>query len=737
MNPNDPNVSNSGPTDNTPTTAAADTGGTNPQAPQTVASQTPTPQPANTTPQTQTPTQLPPSGTMQPTPLQPQQTTQPAQPKMVSNPAPVSTLPQSPEVSAAVQHASGIHQVLTALAGGNPIRTTIDPTTGVVSRKEVPVSNARLGMSIALAALTGAFNGLAQHGPGAKGVAAAQGFNAGVQQQQQAKAQAEAQAQADADSQAKAYARQAATFEANSRGILNVSNAEALGADAIDKLVAINRTSGILDPDSDSVDNNGIPLTQAELQSKLADGSISFGDALGPVAGRVEVSNPDGSKRWEATHLVIKDPAGLVTVTPEAWKMYSDAGVPGFSSNTSIGQNGVGIKRSIVQTANEQVASKTLVEHRLGDLKTELAGTPFADKVPTSIDFTQPGVRKAMTAYQKYVSHNADNLMDAYAALQQMGADKRNPTTGQLQPNPDAKFVDAAATALGGWPLLRAAHDQIAANTKSTEEFNIIDTEAKAESVLSSPKKFSNDQVSAARNFVRLTQTLGVTKASDEARARAVAEGKDTEAMQKTGVNPITGERLSLANAPDSMLVTSTGTVVPQNQQSLYKPSATETQTADTARQVLAITKDLRTMVANDPRLAGPIAGRTVKAFAKIGIGTDEAQKFIGSISLLQSAATKMHTGRFSVPMIDKMNALVNQDMNPDQFRGALDSLEPVAQRYANEDQLRTVASYRQQQQQATQPNVVPQGAQAVRVKGVVTGYALNGKYTAFPTGSK
>jgi hypothetical protein len=501
-----PDFTNDQSATNAPITSAPDTGGTNPQASQPTAQpQTPTPQPVQATPVAQT------SQARQPSSTQPSARQQP-QTGMASNPYPVDPNANHP----AVRVASILNSVGQALAGGARTVTRVDPVTGETTRSVMPLSNKQIGLALAASALSGAFNGLAQKGPGAQGAAAASGFQQGFAQQQAIKQQQEAQAQSDAETQSKLYARQAATFEANSRTILNTSQAEAHGADTIDKLVAINRASGILDVDSDSVDNGGTPVTQAELQQKIKDGSISFSDTLGPIAGRVEVTAPDGSKHWEATHLLIKDPAGLVTVTPEAWKMYSDAGVPGFSANTTIGEQGAQIKRSIIQNANEQVASKTLVESRLKDLKTELAGTQYADQVPTSIDFTQPGVRKALQAYQKYVSHNSDNLADPFAALQAMGADTRNPTTGAMEPNSDAKFVDAAASALGGWSVLQAAHNQIAADKKNTEQFSIIDSETKAEAVLSAPKKFSSDQVSAAKNFVSLSQQLGVSKAVSE-----------------------------------------------------------------------------------------------------------------------------------------------------------------------------------------------------------------------------
>ena len=48
-------------------------------------------------------------------------------------------------------------------------------------------------------------------------------------------------------------------------------------------------------------------MTQDELHDGVKSGKISATDSLGPVVGRVEVTDKDGTKRWEATHLIVKD----------------------------------------------------------------------------------------------------------------------------------------------------------------------------------------------------------------------------------------------------------------------------------------------------------------------------------------------------------------------------------------------------------------------------------------------
>jgi hypothetical protein len=178
---------------------------------------------------------------------------------------------------------------------------------------------------------------------------------------------------------------------------------------------------------------------------------------------------------------------------------------------------------------------------------------------------------------------------------------------------------------------------------------------------------------------------------------------------------------------------------------STYKPSQNEKQTADTARQVLAISSDLQKQLQANPNLAGPLSGRSKEGLAKLGFGDAQAQKFLDDISFLQSAATKMHTGRFSNEILKKMGDLIQPGMNAVQFGGALSSINDVASRYADEDQLRTVADFKRQTSTPMSPNPpggrpvqIPAGAQIGRdALGHVVGYKLNGQYVPLNGGQQ
>ena len=96
---------------------------------------------------------------------------------------------------------------------------------------------------------------------------------------------------------------------------------------------------------------------------------------------------------------------------------------------------------------------------------------------------------------------------------------------------------------------------------------------------------------------------------------------------------------------------------------------------------MLAISADLQSQIQKNPALAGPLSGRSKEGIAKLGFGDAQAQKFLDDLSFLQSAATKMHIGRFSNEILKKMGNLIQPGMNSDQFRGALSSINDVASR--------------------------------------------------------
>jgi hypothetical protein len=524
-------------------------------------------------------------------------------------------------------------------------------------------------------------------------------------------------AQEDVKNQQQAYNQKAVLAHLNGETAQNAAMAHSLDIDSLQKIIAANRASGlILDSDDPALDTKD-PITESELLKRMQDGSLNVTDKLGSLVGMTQTRGQDGTMHAEGLYQIVANPNTKVDVKPEEWDYWRANGVQGIPAKNP--DSAIQLTRTMKTGFANQAGAYALAQQRLDDMKTNLAGTANASQLPAKIDFSQPGIVPAFNAYKRYVSHNAENSADPYLALQQMGSDKRDPTSGALQPNPDAKYVNTIAQAYGGWPALLANHNQLDANQKVQDNFAVIDSADKADAVLAKPKQFTQDQVQAATRFNYITTQQGAEKAAQEARERAVATGADQEAMFRFGKNPITGEQLSLSNAPDSMMVDTHGQVVPQNLLSLYKPTAQERQTADTATAVLAKSADIRAAIAKNPNLAGPLAGRSKELLAKAGLGNAQAQEYLDDMSFLQTAAVKMHTGRFSVPIIEKMSKIIQPGMNVDQMNGALNSIDDIAKLYSNEDKFITVGDLKRQQNAAQQIfNAPPPGA-TMKVPGV------------------
>ena len=122
--------------------------------------------------------------------------------------APKPQLAVPPQVQKAHQGAHIVRAISDVLSP--PLVKTVYNPDGSSKQVRVPRSRGDIGMSIALAALTGAFAGLGERGPGHIGRAAQAGFQAGAQQRQNVQTSMDQQEQAD-------YNRKLSTAEYNMR----------------------------------------------------------------------------------------------------------------------------------------------------------------------------------------------------------------------------------------------------------------------------------------------------------------------------------------------------------------------------------------------------------------------------------------------------------------------------------------------------------------------------------------
>jgi hypothetical protein len=485
-------------------------------------------------------TNAPPIATEQPDPsLQTPQTTQPVassvvqlsqnpstQPQMVSNPTPADPNASHP----AVQGASIIHSIGQALAGGARTVTTVDPQTGVVTRSPVRLSSREIGMSIAAAALTGAFSGLGQRRPGATGAATTTGFSTVLQQQQAAKAQQEVQAQADADQQSKAWARSAAIASTNAQTALSTAEAESRGADTLEKIAATNK------PLIDAYDADGKVLahevTQDELMAGMQSGKYNSTAMLGPIEG-VRLL---GGGRVEATHAIIQDPAARVPLSQQAWDDYAANHVQGFQTGKTIG-SGLLVPGTVLARANEQKTMFQLSQLRHDEVTDALRSSDDpnvqkrADQVPSIGSLLDDpkrgaGLSSALTRAQAYFSHAdiSHGGRDLYESLQAMAQpskpDPNNPKA--VVPNKDAPFAQTVAAAFApdgsaqtGWQILKAYHEEV--------EPEQITNEAQAADMIASSAPNSRAAKYAAR-WIQSNTAQKVAIAGGEERARQAAK---------------------------------------------------------------------------------------------------------------------------------------------------------------------------------------------------------------------
>lgn len=208
-------------------------------------------------------------------------------------------------------------------------------------------------------------------------------------------------------------------------------------------------------------------------------------------------------------------------------------------------------------------------------------------------------------------------------------------------------------------------------------------------------KTVADTQEAQAGAKLKTAQTTEAYTNAHKAVAEMGVQGADK--MIDTGVNPYTHEQLNLLNAPDTMMVDQQGRPIPFKMLTAMKPSQQETNRADFANSVVHMLDSVDKLKAAGKLPNGPVTGLTKSMLAKAGLGDADAQKAINDISLIQSAATGAHVGgRFSVPVLQKMQGLLGMNMNDAQFQGAEDSIRDVMQGYVQSGGRHTVAQWKQ-----------------------------------------
>lgn len=439
--------------DGTGATAAPDTGGTNPQATTDSSSLDPKGASENGTPPhgpEQTAQQFPFPGQQDASQTQPQAPQGARDLSKAVEAVPATT--QTPEVTQAVQKASGIHAVIQALAGGPRIQTTIDPQTGSVSRRPVPLTTAQAGMGVALAALTGAFNGLAERGPGAKGRAAAEGFDLELQRKQQ-------EQKAQDEEASKTYARQAAIAQTNFTMHETAQRMAKLDYEFQKEQVA-DQASGLANVRAAGADFGVSGVLGKDLLPKY---NITKDNAL--MDGVTKSIGPDGQQLkdkygqplWEPTYTPL-DPTKKIALPPDAAQLLADHHIAGFFTTDANGKvvpkdfsGSALIKSGLYVNAMAQASAIKTTE---GQLNQQLSRLP--DNKENAVADVKAALGngtvsvKALQAFAPYASMPLDQ------ALTEMRKNKVDPQTiGQIA----SLIPQATQTALAKQRLDQANND--------------------------------------------------------------------------------------------------------------------------------------------------------------------------------------------------------------------------------------------------------------------------------------
>ena len=187
--------------------------------------------------------------------------------------------------------------------------------------------------------------------------------------------------------------------------------------------------------------------------------------------------------------------------------------------------------------------------------------------------------------------------------------------------------------------------------------------------------------------------TAAVNYAGRKAGAEAGLQGQ--QKMWDEGQNPYTGEKLNLTNAPDTMMVDRSGQPIPFKMLSTMKPTQQENNRADFAKSTVHILDIVDGLRQRGKPPNGPISGLTAKTLAKFGLGSN-SQEAIDLVGFAQSASTGAHVGgRFNVPIMQKMDTMLNMNMNDEQFLAAEQGIRDVMQPYAESGGRITVGEYK------------------------------------------
>ena len=680
--------------------------------------------------------------------------------------------PLQPDAShPAVQSASLLYNIATALAGGPRLKTTIDPVTGATTQTPIKLSNADISMAIVSSALSGAFAGLgAKPGPGVVGRAGAAGFGQVQGEMQDADKQNQDQAQQQFKNQVQATAAQGAATEQNSRTILNTAQAERLGIQNLKS--SVDQNADLLQSYTDAGVVDGTHISQDDLSAGMKSGKYSATDQIAVPDGWTNINGKN-----EQTFAIVKNPSAKVPLTQEQWDSFAAAGVPGYNKGTKIPAGGAMVPGSVIANGNAQVQQYNQMKQETSQVSDVLSGSdnPAYNELGQGIDLSKtlndpqngPPARQAMGKFQKYISHSDLHGMDLYESLRQMAApSKPDPNnTGKFIPNTDANSAQTVAGIFGngdpkrGWQVLQAYHDE------QTPE--PIKNRAGAESILtdstSSPKAIDHAKAFIATDDKRIASQKAA-KSSGNAGAGTASPQTVSVLGEELARGAITEDQIPNFNKGDTKVQVEA--YLSQHHPNLDQNSVfldgTERKQRDLGRNSIENLNVIQSTLDKRPDLIGVIAGRVSQGKGLTGTNDPDLATINQALDNWALASTGAHGIRSVEARTDAKRDLLNSLKNgPAAVDAAINQSRNSLTQFANLGKPKGVDGstyvYKQQGPQGSgnnsglNPNqngpqlhngqhmtqvTIPAGASQVRdANKNVIGYMQNGQYT--PIGGK
>lgn len=610
---------------------------------------------------------------------------------------PANNMPQNPHDL----HASIYKNVLGMLTGGQrPLmgpdgKPQVDANGKVIT---APGNVKTLGASILSGALAGMVAGFGtpdkrtdfgngRSAPDYSGAAAA-GAAAGAPYGAKASVSA-AQTQADEDKN-RAFAITDHNLKQHAAILTNLKMQGEVMDDTLD--TASNVIQGMQnEQDSGSaVDSTGQPIdlikkqnvSEEDMQSMLKDNTLHVTrDMVFPDAKQL-VTDADGNQKYVYTY-TIYDPKGMIKMTD---KLRDD---PAFKDKLQHVPNGQSVPVSVLaKYATEQ----NVLGSAISGTNDQMSEYNDASGKDTKYDLgkaikDRAVIRQILPEIGKYAHYPLD------IALDKMGND---PSLKDKKVAFDAYYQSLGVTREG----LQAMTNKRAADLKQDEkgqESKPVSAEIVAGASHDIAVRNPNLSEAAVDSYTRqlgpkptyaeynrVMEEAG--KASDRVTNQKLARNKlnDQEQTQLFNNGRVGDTKLTLENASDEMLVDQhTGSPIPWRALSKLAPTMQESNRADFADTVLKTADTLQKMQQAHVLPNGPLTGVTTEMLAKAGMSTADAGKALAAIGFMQTAATGAHVGgRFSVPVMEKMNKLIGLNMNDSQFMGSINEITDIMQHY-------------------------------------------------------